>query len=671
MRLKSIAEHHRTVNLADYLGKTAGNYDGTNGVTLAIEDALTGASNTTLEIPPGSYLLDETLDIPAAHSRNIILKPLGEVVFLHPYTAVAMQFDCQSLWLSGGTVTPTAIADEDAYPSASDQRLTKISAGAGGFSGYLVGDVVHVEEDLADASGAYCGEYARVIATDSSTYITLGRKLYYGYTTPANIRVRRIASTAPRLTVLPGITFRTSDDETSALASRTYAIQVRAAIDPRISVEFDSVYSTSIRMTGVYMGRVDYRGRNLHVDYTLATDATGVGVELYGSCYGTRVSADVDRGGNAVIFGVGSSYSGSFSANGAPMDCQIERVRARNMVRAGINCAWAVRPKFHDVQVSASAETAGSDGAEIDFGVNISAVDPWFGKLVVDGAQSAVGFRDNKGIGGTYVIEELYHRVVAQPSGVNSPILRTSAAQTVGNVNVEVHSGYSLTPGSYPIERKSADAYGITARFRNFTFANCTALARSASTRPDKYHIGAGCVYDPGTGEGTREGIIDVTDTNSLDITIDDLTVIKNAASFPNGLLRGVNGLTQATKINRIVCDTGVLLPKSTADATTSAHNITRLLPFGEQVYTDAAMAGNLAVTAGYGLLLLDPNGADRTVTLPGPATSSGLKVTVMHTGAANTLQVAGTINPAAPAAIAAAGAQTWQSDGTTWYLVG
>lgn len=671
MRLRLIADHHRVVNVADYLGTTAGNYDGSNDVTTLIEAALVGTGHTTLEIPPGTYQVSD-LTIPAAHSRNITLKPLGEVIFLHPYTAAAMQFDCQSLWLSGGSITPTAIADEDGYPSATDQRLTTLSAGAGGWAGYSVGDVVHVEEDLLDASGLfYIGEYARVIATDSSTYITLNRHLYFGYTTPANIRVRRIASTAPKLRILPGIRFDTLDDETSALASRTYAVHVKAAIDPEIHLEFSSAYSTAVRMAGSYMGRVNAKVRNLHVDYTLTPDATGVGVELYGSCFGTRVSVDADRAGNAVIFGSSATYSGSFSANGAPMDCQIDRVRARHMVRAGINCAWAVRPKFHDVAVSFSAETAGSDGAELDYGVNISAVNPWFGKLVVDGAQSAVGFRDNKGIGGTCVIESLYHRVKAQPSGVHSPIFRTSTAQTVGNVNVEVHSGYSSTPGSYPIERKSAGAYGISARFRNFTFANCTALARSNNNRPDSYHIGAGCVYDPGTGEGTREGVLDITDTNSLDITIDDLTVIKNAASFPNGLLRGVNGLTQATKINRIVCDTGVLLPKSTADATTSAHNITKLLPFGEQVYTDAAMAGNLAVTAGYGLLLLDPNGADRTVTLPGPATSSGLKVTVMHTGAANTLQVAGTINPAAPAAIAAAGAQTWQSDGTTWYLVG
>lgn len=670
MRLKSIADHHRTVNVADYLGKTAGNYDGSNDVTTLIETALVGTGHTTLEIPPGTYQVSD-LTIPAAHSRNITLKPLGEAIFLHPYTAAAMQFDCQSLWLSGGSITPTAIADEDGYPSATDQRLTTITMAA---SGYLVGDVVHVEEDLLDASGLfYIGEYARVVATDSSTYITLNRHLYFGYTTPANIRVRRIASTAPKLRILPGIRFETLDDETSALASRTYAVHVKAAIDPEIHLEFSSAYSTAVRMAGSYMGRVNAKVRNLHVDYTLTPDATGVGVELYGSCFGTRVSVDADRAGNALIFGSSATYSGSFSANGAPMDCQIDRVRARNMVRSGINCAWAVRPKFHDVQVSASAETAGSDGAELDYGVNISAVDPWFGKLVVDGAQSAVGFRDNKGIGGTHIIEQLYHRVNAQPSGVHSPIFRGSATtgQTVGNVVVEVHGGRSSTPGSYPIERKTAETYGITARFRNFTFANCTALARSASTRPDSYHIGAGCVYDPGTGEGTREGIIDVTDTNSLDITIDDLTVIKNAASFPNGLLRGVNGLTQATKINRIVCDTGVLLPKSTADATTSVHNVTRLPPFGEQVYTDAAMAGNLAVTAGYGLLLLDPNGADRTVTLPAPATSSGLKIIVMHTGAANTLQVAGTINPAAPAAIAAGVAQTWQSDGTTWYLVG
>lgn len=671
MRLKSIADHHRIVNLADYLGKTAGNYDGSNDVTTLWESALAGSSAVTLEIPAGTYLLN-SCDIPVAANRHITLKPLGRVVVKWPSTANAVNFNCGSLWAT--TQTPTAIADEDNTPSGhtGQQRLTKITMTA---TSYAIGDLVHVAEDALDGFSVAYGEIARVLDTDGSTYITLNRKLYYPFSAVANIRVRRCDyNTAPRLTMLPGIVFDCNEDETSALASRNRAMTVTGAVEADLSFEAISGYETVARLAGCYQGTVRAKLAGLHVDTSLSPAASGYGVELYGSCFGVKVYAEGDRCGSVVRFGSGTSYNDSSALqNGAPQDCEIMSLVSRHAMRGAISGSCAIRPKVHDLAATFGSETTGNNGTTGHDAVYLAAVDPWFGKVAIHEANSAFALRDHKGVTSTWVIDNLEYRLNTGPSGKVRPIVRCGDTFTVSaSVVVNIKSGRSSTPGSYPIERKSADTYGPTVRFSNFTFAECTAVIRSASTRPDAYHLGAGCQYIPGTGHGARAGIVDYTDANSLDLTIEELHIVKNATPYPDGLFTGVAATNQTTKVGRITCDTGVLTLKSTLDNAAATHTLTRIPAFGEHVYTDAAMAGNLTLETGYGTALLDPNGVDRNVTFPDPAKCVGMTKTVRHIGGANNLNIltaAGTISPAAPV-LTTGLCSTWMASGTVWYLV-
>jgi hypothetical protein len=624
------------------------------------------AGGGTIEIPPGNYRLQDC-NIPVA--ANVTLVPLGPVRILVPAAGNAGLFYNAGSAVSS-SVTVSNVTSINTWPVNNVQTLTKID---GTFSGFSVGDVCHIMSNDTSFDGFTKGEMFKVAYVHSdNSYIIADRALFYSYNAGTyTTSVRRL--TAGKLRILPGIILDTVDDPLTNVSARPFGLLVRGAIEPEITIAADSTYATSVRLQGVYGGRVDFTANRMPVNYDI--EAYGYGLELKGASHGTVCRVYGDGGGHIFVAnGDMTTYSTAvWYRTGVPQNPVIEEFYSRNAVASPLDMHWAIKPRV----VSAVIEDAFRDATvarSSQHGLFIGAIDPWIGNVSVKNCLSLLTIRDHKGLPTTYRIDNANYEATVQSPGTPALIKNDIYSQVGGSRPVvEIGGGRVAVTDRFPILASGSHDDGYTLRLRNVVFYGSPGLVwYNSATYPAYIEFHDGCTWYP-DGSTSTDGILraDATCPDGR-VKVYSLKILRNGGTYPNGLVRANASITCSVMVGSLTVDGSPLPVKTSGAAGTSVVTITKPTIWGENVQ---APTGSATVDDDAGLVLMSHTSGTPTITLRDPSLFPGRRVTIKNLalssgGNVTVATAAGTIDGATTLMATGKERATYIANGTVWQQI-
>lgn len=562
MHIKALSDYNRVSNLRTAGGDPTGVADS----TAAFESAL--ASGGTLEIPPGTYLLNDA-DIPA-NMGDVTLKPLGDVIIKYADSgSYAIRF------LATGNVSSpiaaTTVADEDSYPSANIQRTTRITAGSALFAGWVAGDIGHVMSDDLDDGGFIKGEMFEVLAVDaSSNYIITTEKLFYTYDAGANTTAVRRVTSRPKLTILPGITMRPSVDSSGSPAARPVGLRVWGAINADITMQFDDCYSMCVDTRANFRSKFRVTARDLYTNYSAA--AYGYIAQDKGPSAQCEYRLNGERTGH-MIAGNGDQTTYSEAAwyfAGCPKDPVVWECFAKSPRNTPYDWHWAIRPKCHVLIVDGAATDA-SGGSTSPYAMSVAGYDPWIGRAVITNTRYAVSLRGEMGdVASTVTIDDLTFISTGHPSSSLSTVGLTYTSGAIRPV-IHIRKGTFRLPGK-PAFHNAGSAHtgpGVRIIVDEAYFDHCTYIAYYSGTNDWEIEIGR-YVYDNRNNTSTNIALVRYDAAITDKVRLLDGVIIPGA-TYPTGLVHIPTGAYATDTAIGTVRSSGRGLRTKTATSNASA----------------------------------------------------------------------------------------------------
>jgi hypothetical protein len=645
-------------NLVDFPG-----FDNTGETDSTANWEAAMAGGGTVLIPPGTYTLQDC-DIPTDVDTTLI--PMGPVTVQWAASGTAA-LRCDAVANVGNQVTVTDVTTISTWPVSSNQTLSRIN---GSFADYSAGDICHIMSDDTTADGLIKGEMFKVlyVHTDDS-YLICDRLLHYTYTAGTYTTTVRRFTAMPKVRILPGITFDTIDDPLTALGTRPFGLMLRGLVEPEASVEFRNCYSTSVRLVGVYGGRVDYRGKGIEVNYDLG--AFGYGLEMKGVVHGTNYTIYSDGGGHNVITnGDLTTYdTASWYRCGSPQAVRCIDFYSRNCVAAALDSHWSIRPRFDNVvieDVHRNATVARSAQA----GLLLAAVDPWFGTVSIKNARNAIVIRETKGVATKVRIESLNYESTVQSTTTPSIVAfdqYTSGTRPI----IEIGGGSVSVAGRFPILANNI-AFGYILRLFGVSLRGGPGLVWfNNPTAAVDVEFHAGCTWYPDST--SSDGILRADSATTDNVRAYSLNIIRGAETVPNGLVRGGTSITSSIMVGAVTLDGGAAVAaKTSGSAGTSVVTINKLPVWGERVQ---APTGSATLEDDAGTVLMSHTSGTPTITLRDPSLLPGRRVTIKNLalssgGNVTVATAAGTIDGATTLTAAGKERATYIANGTVWQQI-
>lgn len=584
---------------------------GTTDMTAAWETAM--AAGGTVYVPGGTYLLS-ACDIPA-NQGDITIVPLGPVTVKWPGAgSYALRFSNLANVTAADAVA--TVANEDSYPSANNQRTTRITATTpGAFTGRVAGEIGHLMSDDQDDGGYIKAEMFEILAVDGGgDYIITTEQQFYAYDASSNTTVVRFFTATPKLIIKPGITFDTSEDETGSPAARPIGLSILAAVRPDIDVRFTSCYTISVDTRCCFQGKFRLDVQDLYTNY--ADSAFGYGIQDKGASYGCEYWITGSRAGH-LIAGNGdlTTYnSAQWYFTGAPKDPIVWRMHAHSCRHTPYDWHWAIRPKCHVLIITGAAEDA-DGGVTVPSGASLAGYDPWIGSAYIRGIKNALVLRDELGsVNTTITIDHLDLEISGYPS--LAAVISNGIAAGSTKPKVRINGGRIAIGAQAAFHNNGSGwaAAGFDVECRNVLFDNCAYAGYWTGTNDMTVTL-YDCQYDASDDVATSISVFRYDAANASKGKAFNLTVVPGAVR-PNGLVHVTAAVTTTTVLGKVT-STGRAIPDKTSTSDGGATvNFTRAWQSG------GARSGSATLSSGTAAVAFDPDEPDALfqITLSGNA---------------------------------------------------